>query len=80
MNPSQSPEEHNKVAPPFSAAQLEWLELTVINEPSELAEEIMLIHEIALYHSNYLIDTKEKTALYQLRLMSEILLKIASER
>lgn len=79
MDPSQSPEEHNKVAPQFTAAQLEWLELTLINEPSELAEEIMLIHEIALYHSNYLIDTKEKTALYQLRLMSEILMKIANE-
>jgi hypothetical protein len=51
----------------LTPAQLELLEMAVLNDTLELAEEIMLIHDIALYHSDYCINSKEKTALYQLK-------------
>jgi len=44
-----------------------------------MAEELMLIHDIALYHSDYSIDTKEKTALYQLKQLAEIIERISKE-
>jgi len=44
-----------------------------------MPEEFMLIHDIALYHSDYTIDSKEKTALYQLKQLSEIIKQISKE-
>jgi len=39
----------------------------------------MLIHDIALYHSDYTIDAKEKTALFQLKQLAEIIKRISEE-
>lgn len=63
----------------LTPAQLELLEIAVLNDTLELAEEIMLIHDIALYHSDYCINSKEKTALYQLKQMSEIFTQLSKE-
>ena len=62
----------------YTPAQLELLEMT-LNNTLELAEELMLIHDIALYHSDYSINEGEKTALYQLKYLSDILKQISKE-
>jgi hypothetical protein len=69
----------NENAPQFTPAQLELLETIVFNGAATMAEELMLIHDIALYHSDYSIDTKEKTALYQLKQLAEIIERISKE-
>jgi hypothetical protein len=63
----------------FTPAQLELLETILFNGASVMAEEFMLIHDIALYHSDYTIDSKEKTALFQLKQVSEIIERISEE-
>jgi len=39
------------------------LETIVFNGAAAMAEQLMLIHDIALYHSDYSIDTKENCSL-----------------
>jgi hypothetical protein len=63
----------------YTSTQLELLDMVKSSGASELAEKFMLIHDIALYHSDYTIKEIEKTALYQVKLMSEILTKISKE-
>jgi hypothetical protein len=63
----------------YTLAQLELLEIVALNDAFELAEELMLIHDIALYHSDYDIHEEEKTALYQLKQLSDILKQISRE-
>jgi len=66
---------------PCTPAQLELLEMIItLNDTLELAEELMLIHDIALYHSDYSINEEEKTALYQLKHLSDILKEISKEK
>ena len=60
-------------------AQLELLETIVFNGAASMAEGFMLIHDIALYHSDYTIDSKEKTALFQLKQLAEIIERISEE-
>ena len=69
----------NKMPHLFTPAQLELLETILFNGPSAMAEELMLIHDIALYHSDYTIDSKEKTALFQLKQIAEIIGRISEE-
>jgi len=63
----------------YTSTQLELLDMVKSSGASELAENFMLIHDIALYHSDYTIKEREKMALYQLKLMSDILTKISKE-
>jgi len=63
----------------YSPAQLELLELVASNDALELSEELMCIHDIALYQSDCSIDEKEKTALYQLKQIADILKQISKE-
>ena len=74
----QSPNEKNEIHQ-FTPAQLELLETILFNGASAMAEEFMLIHDIALYHSDYTIDSKEKTALFQLKQFAEIIERISEE-
>ena len=76
---NQSNKVKNEITNQYAPAQLELLEMIVLNDALELAEELMLIHDIALYHSDYCINKEEKTALYQLKQMSEILTQISKE-
>jgi hypothetical protein len=68
-----------QIASQHTPAQLELLEMIALNDALELAEEFMLIHDIALYHSDYSINEEEKTALYQLKQLSDILKQISKE-
>jgi len=63
----------------YSPAQLDLLEIAAYNNALELAEELMVIHDIALYQSDCSIEEKEKTALYQLKQLSDILKQISKE-
>jgi len=63
----------------YTPAQIELLEIVVFNDALELANDLMLIHDIALYHSDCCIDEKEKSALYQLKQLSGILKQISKE-
>lgn len=64
---------------PLTPAQIELLEMLVLNDPQELANELMLIHDMALYHSDYSINEEEKGALYQVKQLSEIFRRISDE-
>jgi len=74
----QSPKSKNEVHQ-FTPTQLELLETILFNGASAMADEFMLIHDIALYHSDYTIDAKEKTALFQLKQLAEIIKRISEE-
>lgn len=63
----------------ITPAEYELLEMIRMNNITGLAKNIILIHDIALYHSDYTIDEGEKIALYQLKQISELLLKISKE-
>jgi len=69
----------NNMPHQFTPAQLELLETILFNGASAMADEFMLIHDIALYHSDYTIDSKEKTALFQLKQLAEIIERISEE-
>jgi hypothetical protein len=68
-----------EIAQQLTPAQLELLETIAFNGASSMAQDFMLIHDIALYHSDYSIDAKEKTALYQLKQLAEMIKQIAEE-
>ena len=63
----------------YTPAQLELLELVACNDALEFGEELMFIHDIALYHSDLSINEKEKAALYQLKQLADILKQISKE-
>jgi len=63
----------------YTPAQLELLELVASNDALEFGEELMFIHDIALYHSDLSINEKEKAALYQLKQLADILKQISKE-
>lgn len=63
----------------ITRTEYELLEMIMMNDIPELAKEIILIHDIALYHSDYSINEKEKNALFQLKQLSEIINRIAIE-
>ena len=63
----------------YTPAQIELLEIVKFNGALELSEELMLIHDMALYHSNCSINEEEKTALYQLKMLSKLLKRISKE-
>lgn len=64
----------------LSPAQLELLELVQLNDAHELSQEFMLIHDLALYHSDCTIDQEEKNALFQLKQVAEILKRMNEEK
>jgi len=63
----------------YTPAQHELLEIIALSDSLELAEELMFIHDIALYHSDLSINEKEKAALYQLKQLADILKQISKE-
>jgi len=76
---NQSNKMKNEITNQYTLAQLELLEMVNFNGALEIANGIMLIHDTALYHSDCSIDEEEKTALYQLRLLSDIIKQISRE-
>lgn len=79
MNFNQFDKEKNRMSDKYTPGQIELLEMILFSGASEMAEEFMLIHDIALYHSDYTIDEHEKNALYQLKLISKLLTQISKE-
>lgn len=79
MNFHKPNNEKNERSDKYTRSQLELIEMIVFNGASEMAEEFMLIHDIALYHSDYTIDEHEKNALYQLKQVAKLLTKISKE-
>jgi hypothetical protein len=69
----------NEMENQYTPAQIELIEMVIFNDALDLANDLMLIHDIALYHSDYCIDEKEKTALYQLKQLSGLLKQISKE-
>lgn len=61
----------------YISEELELLDMIRFSNCAELAKEYMLIHDIALYHSDICIDQNEKTALFDLKQLSEMLLEIS---
>jgi hypothetical protein len=64
----------------YTQAQQELLDFIQFNNPEDIAIDIMLIHDMALYHSDYTIDIKERTALYQLKQVADILIRMSQEK
>lgn len=79
MSFEKNDKEKNKISDQCTPKQLELLDLIVFNGTADLAENFMLIHDIALYHSDYTIDENVKTALYELKQVSLILAEISKE-
>ncbi len=77
MNQKQfNNDDHNSQAQ-YTPAYIELLELISNNGPQKTADELMLIHDIALYHSDKPIDEQEKSALYQIKQMAGLICKIS---
>lgn len=60
-------------------SQIEFLDFIMFHGVSELSKSLKLIHDLALYHSDVPFDKVEKSALFDLKILSEGFEKIASE-
>ena len=63
----------------LSPAQDELIDLVSLFGPLELAADCMSIHDMALYHSDMVVDTEEKSALYHLKHLADVLREIGRE-
>lgn len=63
----------------LSTAQIEFLDFVMIIGVRELSESLKLVHNIALYYSDYSFENAEKSALLNLKVLWEGLEKMEKE-
>jgi hypothetical protein len=64
------------VSPKPTVAELQFLEAIRDHDAKALAEALLSVHELALYHSDIPIDRKEKEELYCVKVLAEELAKM----
>ena len=60
----------------FSPAQVEFMSVVKFHEVHDLSASLKLVHDIALYHSDYPLNQVEKSALYDVKILLEQLEKM----
>ena len=55
----------------LSPAQIEFLSMVMFHGVHDLSASLKLVHDIALYHSNYPFEEVEKSALYDMKSLWE---------
>lgn len=63
----------------LSPAQVEFLSMVMFHGVHDLSASLKLIHDIALYHSDYPFEEVEKSALYDVKSLWEGLEKMGKE-
>ena len=61
----------------LSPAQVEFLSMVMFHGVHDLSSSLKLVHDIALYHSDYPLEEVEKSALYDVKSLWEGLEKMA---
>jgi hypothetical protein len=69
----------SKVKVLLTPAQAEFIDLVIFHGVSELSASLKRIHDLALYHTDVLIDTDEKSALFDLKILWEGFERIEEE-
>ncbi|MCB0376365.1 MAG: hypothetical protein KDD04_10640, partial [Sinomicrobium sp.] len=63
----------------LSGPQAEFLDCILFHGTGQLAESLKLIHDLALYHTDVPFDEREKTALFDLKVLWEGLERMEKE-
>lgn len=63
----------------LSPAQVEFLSMVMFHGVHDLSASLKLVHDIALYHSDYPFEEVEKSALYDVKSLWEELEKMGKE-
>jgi len=68
-----------KVKKKLLPSQVELLEFINCHDAPELVKSLKWVHNTALYHSNLFIEDEEKSVLYDVKLLIEMIEDIARE-
>ncbi|GAB5525409.1 MAG: hypothetical protein Roseis2KO_32810 [Roseivirga sp.] len=74
---------HNQQSPPNEdslSPEDDFIQTLQVHGFHEMAGSLKLVHDIALYHSDYPIETGEKSALNDLRVIWEGLSELKTQR
>ncbi|WP_215232125.1 hypothetical protein [Dyadobacter linearis] len=70
-NPAADARHASNVGDPLTESQAEFWYLIECQGCRELAHSLKMIHDLALYHSDIPFDQKEKSALFDLKVLWE---------
>jgi len=69
----------SKVKVLLTPTQAEFIDFILFHGVLELSKSLKLIHDLALYHSDISLDTSEKSALFDLKILWENFEQIGNE-
>lgn len=68
-----------KVKVLLTPSQAEFIDFVLFHGVNDLSKSLRLIHDLALYHSDVIVDETEKTALFDVKLLWEGFDRIGEE-
>ena len=71
VNPTNDARHASNVSTPLTQSQAEFWYLVECQGCKELAHSLKMVHDLALYHSDIPFDTVEKSALFDVKALSE---------
>lgn len=71
VNPTNDARHASNVSTPLTQSQAEFWYLVESQGCKELAHSLRMVHDLALYHSDVPFYTKEKSALFDLKVLWE---------
>ena len=60
----------------WTQPQIELLKLIYFHGAQEVAKSLQIVHDIALYHSDFPLDSDEKASLYDVNALSKVLANV----
>ncbi len=61
----------SKIPIPLNASEAEFLDFVKFHGIDELIKSLKMVHDFALYHTDLCLDTQEKNALFNLKILWE---------
>lgn len=68
-----------KVKVSLTPTQAEFIDFVLFHGVNDLSKSLKLVHDLALYHSDVIVDETEKTALFDVKLLWEGFDRIGEE-
>jgi hypothetical protein len=68
-----------KVKVSLTSTQAEFIDFVLFHGVKDLSKSLKLVHDLALYHSDVMVDETEKIALFDLKLLWEGFDRIGEE-